>query len=321
MGPIIILDALNFFLRSWSVVPTMNVNGEHVGGYTGFLSSLKVIVRDFSPSQIIVCWDGEGGSAKRRGIYAEYKAGRKPKLNREFDHDSVSESEDNMAMQLRKCKAYVSMLGIPQVEVKGIEADDIIGYLATAVYADKEKIIVSGDGDMLQLVNDKTKVWAPAYKLLFDEAKVKEKHGVPPCNVTLFRAIKGAADVSDNISGVKGIGPKKLLKVFPEIAEREVSLSDLVEACRKTKFKSLGEKILAQIDKIETNVNLMCLTQSTVSPESLRAIRYSLEKEIDSISISSLKIAFVKDGLQLKDVDIFDVFSRYAIMNRKERMQ
>ena len=83
----LIIDGLNFFIRSFVVNPSMNLNGDHVGGSLGFLIGLNKLVRENQPTDIVVVWDGEGGSLKRRSMFKDYKAGRKLKVNREYDNE------------------------------------------------------------------------------------------------------------------------------------------------------------------------------------------------------------------------------------------
>ena len=80
---ILIIDGMNTFIRNFIVVPSMDTNGEPNGGVIGFLRSLKFLIREFKPSKVVIVWDGEGGSKKRRNIYIDYKSGRKPRTNRE----------------------------------------------------------------------------------------------------------------------------------------------------------------------------------------------------------------------------------------------
>ena len=113
----------------------------------------------------------------------------------------------------------------------GIEADDVIGHIAKHVLAeDEECYIVSTDKDFLQLVDEKTKVYSPTKKKLYDRELVKEEWGMYPQNLLLFRTLDG--DNSDNVPGVKGCGLKTVLKRFPELSEdREITFDEFFQIC------------------------------------------------------------------------------------------
>ena len=103
--PVLIVDGMNAFIRSWAAFPTMSAHGYQMGGCIGFLKSLRKLVNEIQPKAIYVAWEG-GGSSRRRKIYADYKMGRRPeKLNR-FYEDDIPDTEENRKHQL------VTLLGI-----------------------------------------------------------------------------------------------------------------------------------------------------------------------------------------------------------------
>ena len=126
--PVLIIDGLNFFTRHFVVNPTMSQNGEHLGGFVGFLKGIRLLSERCSPEQIVVVWEG-GGSARRRAIFSEYKQGRRPqKLNRYYDDipDTISNRNKQVALLVEALK-YVP---IRQIYVTDCEADDAIAYLS-----------------------------------------------------------------------------------------------------------------------------------------------------------------------------------------------
>lgn len=313
---ILIIDGLNTFIRNWAVVPQMNLNGEHVGGVVGFLRSVKSLIRDAKPTRCIVVWDGKGGSQKRRGIYAEYKAGRKPRVNREYDFgESPEQSHRDLQAQYAKAKAYTELLGITQIEIEGIEADDVIGYLCRSVYQDTDKVVVSTDRDFLQLVDRHTLVYSPTKKLYFTANVVKEIHHVIPENFIYLKALMG--DGSDNIKGIKGIGEKTAVKLFPFLAERQSSLEEVVKYAEANLDKNPKYRaVYDQRDVLIGNVGLMQLTTPIISPQSAAAIRYSLRPSETKYMMSEVKLSLLRDGIQLTDSDFFAVFKEYHIRSQ-----
>lgn len=311
---VLIIDGLNTFIRNWAVNPTMDANGAHIGGMVGCLRSVKNMVRDTNCTRAIVTWDGKGGSRRRRGIYAEYKAGRKPRVNRQFDFENVQESQANLQVQYAKVRRYLEMLGICQVEVEDCEADDIISVLCQYVYENEQKVIVSTDRDFYQLIGPRCIVYSPTKKLYYGIGDIKEETGVLPCNYIFIKAICG--DSSDNIFGIKNLGPKTVVKFFPFLGEHESSLTEIKEAAQVLvptgkREKELLKALLEQWEVIITNVQLMQLTVPSISPHSVRSIRYQVEKDAAQVNASAIKLALVRDNIQLTDNDFFMVFNEY----------
>ena len=103
---ILIIDAMNTFIRNYVMNPSLSATGSPIGGTKGFLMSLQKMAREIKPDNIIVVWDGGGGSAKRRAMVKEYKEGRKPlklsKLNRAYDSMSTLEESQNRLDQMHR---------------------------------------------------------------------------------------------------------------------------------------------------------------------------------------------------------------------------
>lgn len=311
---VLIVDGLNTFIRNWAVNPTMDMNGGHVGGMIGCLRSIKNLVRDTKCTKAIVAWDGKGGSRKRRGIYSEYKAGRKPRVNRQLDFDSIEESQKNLWMQHALTRKYLEMLGVCQIEVEDCEADDVISVLCAFVYDQVQKVIVSTDRDFWQLINADTVVYSPTKKLYYGAGEIKEETGVLSCNYIYIKAISG--DSSDNIQGIKNLGPKTVTKFFPFLGEKESSLEEIKAAAQVLvptgkREKELLKALLEQWDVIITNVKLMQLANPIISPQSVRSIRYQVEKDAALVNASAIKLALLRDNIQLTDQDFFMVFNEY----------
>lgn len=316
---ILIVDGLNQFIRNWVIVPTMNNNGDHVGGIVGFIRSIKLIMTDVKPTRVIVVWDGEGGSAKRKSIYSGYKEGRKPRVNREFDFESPEKEQANLKEQYAKLKELLSHLGITQIEIESVEADDVIAFLCRGIYNETDKVVVSTDKDFLQLVDPHTLVCSPIKKIYYTSKVFKEEWNVIPENFVYFRALQGNSDGADNIDGVKGIGPKTALKLFPFLADRPVVLNEIFEyaethVSENPKYKA----ILDKKDDIVRNVQLMQLTIPIISPSAISSIRSAVEFD-KPMKMSEFKLALLKEGIQITDQDFFPVFDTYKARNAGAR--
>lgn len=312
---IILIDGNNFFIRHFVSNPTLNSNGEPVGAVIGFIRGVKVLIREMRPDRVVVVWDGEGGSERRRSIRNEYKAGRKVRLNREYDSNGgAQEDGNNMQFQFDLTAKYLDLLAISQVRVSGVEADDVIAYLCNFVLDEDVKIVVTADHDMYQLVNERCSMFNPIKKEKIEAKQVLAKHGVLPENYIVVKAICG--DASDNISGVHGFGQKTVLKLFPFLAERIVSFEDVFAHATanidgKPKYKTVVE---AKATIVE-NMELMQLSSPIISASAARSIREQLTSH-GSLNVFQAQIELMKDGLQIKDADFVMTFRDHSIRQK-----
>ena len=263
---VLIIDGMNTFIRSFAAIPTMDDNGNHIGGVTGFLRSIAYAIRQINPTRVYVIFDGKGGSKRRRDLYPEYKSGRKPvtRLNRAYDMTTEQDEKDLMKYELVIVAKALMNLPITTITLDHVEADDIISYIAT--YTEEkggESIIYSTDKDFLQLVNENIKVWNPVKKKTYTVDAILDEYKIHPNNFLLYRSLTG--DNSDNIPGIKGLGTKTLLKFVPELSEQtKVGLNDLVNISKAHKSKVM-QKIADSGDILERNLYLMSLASANMS--------------------------------------------------------
>ena len=263
---VLIIDGMNTFIRSFAAIPTMDENGNHIGGVTGFLKSVGYVIRKFKPSRVYVIFDGKGGSKPRRDIYPDYKSGRKPltRLNRTYDMTTEQDEQDLMRYELVIVAKALMKLPITTITLDYVEADDIISYIAQHVVENGgESIIYSTDKDFLQLVGDGIKVWNPVRKKTYIPETVLEDYTIHPNNFLLYRALTG--DISDNLPGIKGLGMKTLLKFMPGFAtEEKLTLDDVITVAESSKSKVIL-KIVDQKENIQRNLILMSLLSVMMS--------------------------------------------------------
>jgi DNA polymerase-1 len=241
---VLIIDGLNTFIRSWSVNPTMNEDGDHTGGVVGSLKSIGYQIKKFNPTRVILTFDGKGGNNNRKKIYEGYKKDRgknRFRVNRQYD-DLMTEEQERLSMkqQFVWLNDILNYLPIKTMIYEGVEADDVIGYLTTQITKkdkdNEEVIIVSTDKDFLQLVDDRVKVFSPTKKKLYDRQSVFDEFGIWPQNILLYRTMDG--DKSDNIPGIKGCGLKTLIKRFPEFKKIKISsIDEFYTNCEDNKGK------------------------------------------------------------------------------------
>ncbi len=209
--------------------PLINSRGENVSAVYGFTNTLLNILDNEKPEYFAVVFDTPEPTF-RHELYSEYKAQR-------------AEMPDDMVEQLPRIREMLDILKIPTIEKPGFEADDIIGTLAKQANEKNLKtIIVTGDKDMMQLVNSKTIVLNPkrggAEPEWLDENGVKDKVGLPPGKIIDYLALMG--DSSDNIPGVPGIGPKTALKLLQQYGDLDGVLKNIENITDKRAHTALA---------------------------------------------------------------------------------
>ena len=283
---VLIIDGLNTFIRVFSVIPTTNDDGIHVGGIVGFLRSIGYTINMIRPTRTIIVFDGKGGSSRRRKIYPEYKQNRKTKyrVNRAYDFASQEDEKQNMMMQLARCVEYLDTLPVTVMSYDNIEADDTIGYLCRQVLTDSQITVMSTDKDFLQLANGRIKIWSPTKKKMYDDKMVMNEFGISAGNLIWYRVLDG--DKSDNISGVRGLGLKTIQKKLPFLKEnRIVNIDEVIDVLPDSK------------DTIELNYKLMQLSNVDISGSTKTKIIDKVNEPINRLVKFKFEKMFLEDKL------------------------
>jgi len=227
---IIFIDALNLFFRNFSVIGTLNSEGAHVGGLGGFFRSLGALIKNIEADQVYVVFDGIGGSDSRKNLIPEYKSGRRASRITNWEaFDSVEDENSSQIDQIQRIAQYLKTLPVKTVQIDKVEADDVIAYMADELSNDENNkiFIVSSDKDYLQLVKENLIVYRPIEKKYYTPRTILDKFGCSVENFILYKLLMG--DSSDKIEGLKGLGPKKLYKYFPELRGEELGLDGLLK--------------------------------------------------------------------------------------------
>tara|TARA_R110002050_G_scaffold296440_2_gene456460 strand:+ start:1468 stop:2499 length:1032 start_codon:yes stop_codon:yes gene_type:complete len=286
---ILVIDAMNMLIRSFSLLKAMNPSGAHIGGLVGFLRSLGYVTRIFDPTRVVVIWDGRGGSANRKNIDPNYKAQRATaRITHWGLYDTREEEQEALINQLLRTQDYLDCLPLQQIVLEKLEADDIIAYIAKQAQTSSVKkcTIVSSDKDFLQLVDDTVEVYAPVKKKTFTTANINAELQVIPENYNVVKALLG--DNSDNLAGVKGLGIKTILSEFPDlIAKPNVTLEYVYKVCAAKlddkKCKKIFPKIITEWDRVETNYELMNLHTSVLDLKEKNHILDIIKSEIPDL--------------------------------------
>lgn len=232
---LVVIDGYSLLFRAFYGTRYMSTSdGRPTNALFGLVSMLFVLFEREKPDSVVVAFDAPGKTF-RDEAYEEYKGTR-------------SETPDDLKQQLPVARDLIHALAIPSLEVSGFEADDVIG--AIALDAEKkgyETIIVSGDLDQLQLVDDSVRVMTTrkgvSDVVVYDTAAVHERYGFGPEFITDYKALVG--DASDNIPGVPGIGPKsaaELIQQFGHVEQMLARLDEVPEKYRK-KIEPLKDEI------------------------------------------------------------------------------
>jgi DNA polymerase-1 len=228
--------------------PLINSKGENISAVFGFTNSIMKILKDENPDYIAVVFDTKAPTF-RHEIFKDYKSTR-------------AKMPSEMVDQLPRIREVSEGMNLPILEVDGFEADDLMGTLAKrAKTKELEVVLVTGDKDFLQLVDEDVKVLNPKRggeePELLDKKGVEEKFGVPPEKVVEVLALMG--DASDNIPGIPGIGEKTAVELIKQFGDMEKTLVHADQVKRKNVQKGLKEHPdLARLSKrlatIDTNV-------------------------------------------------------------------
>lgn len=221
MKKFFIIDANAYIHRAYHALPLLSTSkNQQVNAVFGFIKLLLKIKNTFKPGYIAACFDYPDKNF-RHEIFKDYKAHRKP-------------LEEELISQMPIAREAVRALNIADVEIKGFEADDLIATIAKKNQKENiETVIVTGDKDILQLVeNEDILVWNDSKDIMYDEAKVEEKFGVPPKQLLDVFSLMG--DASDNVPGIKGIGEKTAVKLIKEYGTLDNVLSNASNVKGKT---------------------------------------------------------------------------------------
>jgi DNA polymerase I len=195
---LILVDGSSYLYRAFHALPPLSSSrGEPTGAVHGVLSMLNKLLRDYPGTRVAVVFDAPGKTF-RDDLFAEYKAHRPP-------------MPDDLRAQIEPLLQAVTGMGLPLLRMAGVEADDVIGTLATRAAQTGEQVLIStGDKDMAQLVNERITLINTMNDSLLDRAGVKAKFDVYPEQIIDYLALVG--DSSDNIPGIDKVGPKTAAK-------------------------------------------------------------------------------------------------------------
>ena len=239
---LLLVDGNALVHRGFHAIPHLsNKKGEPTNGVYGFALLFLKALKDLKPQYVAVAFDLPAPTFRDR-LYEPYKAKR-------------VKAPDELYQQIPRVKDLVAAFGLPIYEEKGYEADDIIGSLsAIAKKRDFRVMILTGDLDALQLVDESVKVYAPKQGLaetkVYDEAAIKERYGLRPDQLIDYKALRG--DPSDNIPGVRGIGEK----TASELLQKFGTLEQVYDYVKGKDTKRVSERVKTLLLEHEKDAEL-----------------------------------------------------------------
>jgi DNA polymerase-1 len=239
VNKLIIIDGHAVLHRAFHALPPLtNKRGEPINAVYGLVSMLLRVIQDLKPTYLTVCFD-EKAPTFRHKEFPQYQAQRPVMLN-------------ELASQIERAKEVFSAMGVPIYSKAGYEADDVIGTITEEMSKDKEVdevVVITGDKDQFQLVNNKVKLYVPIVGLssakLMGPAEVKEKMGVEPGKIADYKALVG--DPSDNYFGVSGIGPKTAINLLTRFGTLQEIYKNLKEISPQVREKLVKGKESARL--------------------------------------------------------------------------
>lgn len=287
MKKLYLVDVSAMFFRAYYAIPNLtNKEGFPTNALYGFLSMTVKLLNDHSPDHIVYCFDRAEPSF-RKDLDPRYKANR-------------GEMPEDLQVQVPYIKEFTDLLGIPRLDMKGFEADDLIGsYVKWGEQNGYDVVIVSGDKDFAQIISDKTIMLDTMKGIAYDIKGVQEKWGVTPEQFIDYLALIG--DSSDNIPGVRGVGPKTAQKLIAEHAD----LDGIYAAVDSIKG-SLHKKLVENKEEAYLSKKLVTIEQNIEVPTGEEFLKIR-PKDIEKLQELFAKFNFKTFAQQLTDSSLEEV--------------
>ena len=238
MTKTLLVDGNNLVKIGFHGVKDYYHNGKHIGAIWHFVNTIRRFIDEQNFDKVVVMWDGDDNSSARKLIYPQYKENRRDRDN-EYKLDSFTEQKERIKQYLEDCY-------IRQINVDNNEADDLIAYYCQ-ISDNEQKTIYSGDKDLTQLISDKVSVYYPRTKETYQlGSKIKcDIYEFPHQNIKTYKILSG--DKSDNIDGISGLGEKTLIKFFPELLEKPVTITDILQKAENLLKENKNNKTLQNL--------------------------------------------------------------------------
>jgi len=263
--PIILVDGSSYLYRAFHAMPGLNNSeGQPTGAIYGVINMTRSLLKQYQPEYIAMVFDAKGKTF-RNDLYEEYKANRPP-------------MPDEMRSQVPFLYEIIEAMGLPLLVIEGVEADDVIGTLASQAVENSADVLIStGDKDMAQLVNQHVTLVNTMDNRVTDVDGVKIRFGVPADKFIDYLTLVG--DTADNIPGVPKVGPKTAVKLLEEFGD----LDTLMQRADEVKGK-LGENLRDSLEFLPLSRDLVTIR-----------CQLDLPLKLDELKINEADEAHLKD--------------------------
>jgi DNA polymerase-1 len=300
---VLLVDGDNLLTIGFYGVKNYFYKGTHIGGIYHFLNTLRRSFETYHLDKIVVFWDGLDGSQTRKKIYIHYKENRKSRLRSEEEINSYGYQRDRV-------KQYLEELFVRQGEYEYCETDDCIAYYSQNSN-NEPKIVYSSDGDLTQLVSETTQIYNPSHGKIYkqNDTIVYDHEEILIENVKLVKMMCG--DSSDNIAGIRGMGVKRFLSLFPELRTEQISIEQVKDKCNvlfeQDKTNRLVTNLLTGVTKhgvfgdefFDVNSRIVSLDDPFLTDEAKQNIDSLINENLDpeGRSYKNTMKMMMEDGL------------------------
>jgi len=326
---VLLVDGDNLLTIGFHGLKNHFYKGQHIGGIYHFINTLRRFIDENHLDKVCVFWDGEESAYHRKKISHRYKANRKSRIKTE------EELADYERQRIR-IKQYLEELYIRQGEFEHCESDDCIAYY-TQQTNEKGIIIYSSDRDLAQLVGDNVSIYNPSHRKTYTKGDIisYDHEDILIENVRLAKILCG--DYSDNIYGIWGLGVKTLIKLFPEVRTKELSVDDVLKKSNllfeETKDNKSLNNLLTGVSKLGVlgeeffiiNTQLIDLTEPLLTDEAKEGIKELIHEKLDTEgrSYKNTMKMMMKDGIFLllskRDDAWVKFLTPFLVLTRKEK--
>ncbi len=302
----LIVDGDSLIKTAYHGAKDLYYKDTHIGGIFQFLTMLRKIINEYRFDKIYVFWDGTFSGRLRHEIYKDYKSNR----DKDF-YVQQPPSEPNLYIQKERVMLYCEELFIRQFIDDVIEADDCVAYYVSQMKEDEKVVIMSNDRDLCQLIDDKVGVYVINLKKIVTKENYNQYFKHHHTNLKLIKMISG--DVSDNIKGIQGVSEKTIIKYFPEITEKTLTLTEIfskiesIQKGRKSRLKTLDNILNSvtngvQKEKIyEINEKIIDLKNPLLTESSKNELDTLFEVPLDPDGRETKNVIkmMIEDGLMM----------------------
>ncbi|MCD6579382.1 hypothetical protein J7L48_07880 [bacterium] len=293
-----LIDTSSIIFRSYYAITHLNTSaGFPTNAIYGVIKSLNKIREDLKPNYICTVYDSIGKTF-RKELTADYKANR-------------AKVPDDLIAQFPHIEEIIHLFGIPSLRIEGLEADDVIASLIKKFYNEYDKfIIITGDKDLFQLIDDKVIIFDPKANIEYDKEKTFEKFNVYPKQIRDYLSLVG--DASDNVKGAPGIGKKtaaillgkygNIEKIYEHMDELKPGQIRGLEEFSQYREQTIELITLVEDAKISVNLNELKIKQPNIQ------YLVSKLKELELFSlINDLNMEQEEEKIEIQEFDSFDM--------------